>query len=150
MDRAVEVGRCLAMLAAGTGMTDYDLIRLGPRQRFYPQDAADAHDVARAFLERELPSPGPEPVVVVTHMAPSARSIHPWYHDSALNPAYASNLDGLVEASGAALWLHGHTHTSFDYRIGKTRVVCNPRGYANLGDGRPENSAFDPNLLIEV
>ena len=27
------------------------------------------------------------------------------------------------------LWVHGHTHSSFDYNIHGTRVVCNPRGY---------------------
>jgi hypothetical protein len=26
------------------------------------------------------------------------------------------------------LWIHGHTHTSFDYEARGTRVVCNPRG----------------------
>lgn len=34
----------------------------------------------------------------------------------------------------ADLWLHGHTHESFDYTLGggkgrNTRVLCNPRGY---------------------
>jgi hypothetical protein len=29
------------------------------------------------------------------------------------------------------LWTHGHTHELFDYMIGDTRVVCNPRGYIN-------------------
>ena len=29
------------------------------------------------------------------------------------------------------LWTHGHTHDEFDYTIGSTRIVCNPRGYAN-------------------
>ena len=27
------------------------------------------------------------------------------------------------------LWTHGHTHHEFDYMVGSTRVVCNPRGY---------------------
>ncbi|MFO7724898.1 MAG: 1-acyl-sn-glycerol-3-phosphate acyltransferase, partial [Oceanipulchritudo sp.] len=33
------------------------------------------------------------------------------------------------ESSGAALWIHGHSHGFFDYHIGDTRVVCNSRGY---------------------
>lgn len=58
----------------------------------------------------------------------------------------ASNLDDLVEASGAVLWVHGHTHASCDYRIGRTRVVCNPRGYHPDG----LNSDFDPDFIVEV
>jgi hypothetical protein len=46
-----------------------------------------------------------------------------------LSAAYASDLESLVEASGVALWAHGHTHVASDYEIGKTRVVCNPHGY---------------------
>ena len=60
------------------------------------------------------------------------------------NPCFASRLDGLIEASGPALWVHGHTHTSFDYRIAGTRVVCNPKGYGT------ENTAFDPGLVVEI
>ena len=86
------------------------------------------------------------PTVVLAHHPPSRRSIGGRYADDALSPAYASNLDELVENSGAALWVHGHTHISRDYRIGATRVVCNPRGYY----GYELNPEFDPNLVIEV
>jgi hypothetical protein len=46
------------------------------------------------------------------------------------------------------LWVHGHTHDSFDYTLNGTRVVCNPRGYAKGGVN--ENPLFDPNLMVEV
>jgi hypothetical protein len=29
------------------------------------------------------------------------------------------------------LWTHGHTHEEFDYMVGSTRIICNPRGYIN-------------------
>ena len=54
----------------------------------------------------------------------------------------------LVEKSGAALWVHGHTHDSFDYHVGRTRVLANPRGYVK--DGSAENAAFNPGLTVEV
>ena len=44
------------------------------------------------------------------------------------------------------LWIHGHTHESFDYEIGKTRVVCNPRGYAST----EENKEFRPDYTLVV
>ena len=51
---------------------------------------------------------------------------------------------GLIEERQPALWVHGHTHDSCDYRVGNTRVICNPRGYEN------ENGAFDPGQAVRV
>ncbi|GJE43379.1 metallophosphoesterase [Methylobacterium soli] len=118
-------------------------------QRFRPEDALALHRASRGFLEAGLaasacPDGTPRARIVVTHHAPSARSVAPKYRDKPLNPYFASRLDSLIDASGPDLWVHGHTHTSFDYRVGRTRVVCNPKGYSD------ENRAFDPALLVEV
>ena len=46
-----------------------------------------------------------------------------------------SNLDNFIlDNPQIKLWTHGHTHEDFDYRIGSTRVVCNPRGYDGYED----------------
>jgi len=74
------------------------------------------------------------------------RSIHPRFAGSPVNLCFVSDAEHLLE--GADLWVHGHTHDSFDYRVGATRVLCNPRGYAR--DGVPENRDFDPGLLVAV
>jgi Icc-related predicted phosphoesterase len=70
-------------------------------------------------------------VVVVTHHTPSHKSIHPAYgYDTLMNGGYHNDLDQLIlDNPNIKLWIHGHTHNSFDYNIGSTRVVCNPRGY---------------------
>lgn len=47
---------------------------------------------------------------------------------------------------GPDLWVHGHMHNSVDYRVGATRVVTNPRGYA----GHEINPNFNPQLVIEI
>jgi hypothetical protein len=86
--------------------------------------------------------------VVITHHAPSKRSIHPRFADSLLNACFVSDAERLVDGSRASLWIHGHTHDSFDYVLNGTRVVCNPRGYAK--NGMNENRSFDPNLAIEI
>ena len=41
---------------------------------------------------------------------------------------------------------NGHTHESFDYEIGKTRVIYNPRGYASI----EENKGFRPDYTLVV
>jgi hypothetical protein len=69
----------------------------------------------------------------VGHHAPSKGSEHLKYkHDTLMNGAYNSVLDDFImERPQIKLWTHGHTHEDFDYMIGSTRVVCNPRGYIN-------------------
>jgi len=47
-----------------------------------------------------------------------------------------------------ALWIHGHTHDSFDYLVRDTRVVCNPRGYVK--HDIQENASFDPALVVQI
>jgi hypothetical protein len=52
-----------------------------------------------------------------------------------MNGAYNSRLEDFILARpGIKLWTHGHTHEDFDYMIGSTRVVCNPRGYIDYED----------------
>lgn len=136
----------LAATHAYACMTDFNVIANRAGDRFTPADACDEFAAARKFLEEELAKPFEGATVVVTHHLPSLRSVAPRFKDDMLNAAYASNLDDLVERSGAALWIHGHTHDSCDYTLGATRVLCNPRGYF----GFELNSRFNPRLVVEV
>jgi hypothetical protein len=138
-----------SMAIAEQQLEDFRAIRVerGYRLRaLRPSDTARLHDATVGFLTRELGRPFDGVTVVVTHHAPSPRSIAPRFDGDRLNPAFASDLEELIRAHQPALWIHGHVHDSFDYRIGATRVVCNPRGYYP-GELNP---AFDPLLVIEV
>ena len=56
-----------------------------------------------------------------------------------MNGAYSSELsEFILDHPEIKLWTHGHTHEDFDYMIGSTRVVCNPRGYINY-EARADN-----------
>ena len=140
------------MDAARAGLMDHRLVAWSrePRFRpFRPEEALGLHHASRRFLERALlerdpPAVRGRPHVVVTHHAPSPGSVAPAYAGHPLNPAFASDLDALIRAGRPDLWVHGHVHTSFDYRLGATRVVCNPRGYPG------ENPGFDAGLVIEL
>jgi len=70
------------------------------------------------------------------------------YVGSMLNPCFYSELPQSYFET-AALWVHGHTHSSSDYQHHRTRVVANPRGYMRR-DGSDENAAFKPDLVIRL
>ena len=130
-------------------LNDYQRIRLARKgnRMLRPADTEGWHFEHRKWLEERLAEPFMGKTVVITHMAPSAHSIAEQYKGDLCSPAFASNLDHLVQQ--ADLWIHGHVHSSFDYRIGRGRVVCNPLGYPGRG-GAPENRSFDPNLIVEI
>lgn len=144
-DYALNGNAPLTMRRAALGMNDYRLIYETPPSPVTPANLAARHAASRAFLERRLPHDA-GPTVVLTHHLPSPRSIDGRYADTAINACYASDLDELVAGSGAALWVHGHTHASADYLIGGTRILCNPRGYTP----HDLNPSFDPDLIVEV
>ena len=116
--------------------------------RFTPEDAAALFDVHSRWLEARLAVRFDGPTVVITHHAPSPKSIHPRFADSPLNACFVSDAEHLLDGSRAQLWIHGHTHDSFDYVVNGTRVVCNPRGYAP--NGVNENAQFDASLCIDI
>ena len=131
-------------------MNDFSAIKLkrldGVYRRFIPVDSYDFHRVSKRFIFEKVKDY--EKVVVITHHAPSYASIHTKYlANTNLNGGYATELsDEILDNSNIKLWVHGHTHESFDYMIGSTRVICNPRGYT----GYETNRTFNPNLVVEV
>lgn len=73
--------------------------------------------------------------VVVTHRLPSYRSVAPQFAGSLLNCYFVNDVESEMIACGPKMWIHGHTHTCFDYFIAGTRVVCNPQGYPGENAG---------------
>ncbi len=134
----------LAMAAAQTGMNDYRRVKFSkqPFMKFRPIHAYRMHQQTGSFLSSALE--GERKVVVVTHHAPSGRSITPEFSGDVLSACYASDMESLIVEKGPALWVHGHVHHRTDYLIGGTRVISNPRGYPG------ESSGFDPGLVVEI
>ena len=143
--------RADAMQEAQRLVRDFQRIRTAEQPDaplFSPQDAAALYDANVQWLARELARPFDGPTVVITHHAPSPRSIHPRFAGSPLNACFVSDAEYLLRGQRTALWIHGHTHDSFDYQVDGTRVICNARGYAKTGVN--ENARFDPLLTLEV
>ena len=124
----------IAVIGAQETMNDYRLIRLSPIYRkIRPSDTAIWHRKSRSWLKGELKKGKKEKkkTVVITHHAPSILSVPEQYKDDPLSASFASEMEKFIEETEADLWVHGHIHTSSDYHIGSTRVLCNPRGYAD-------------------
>jgi 3',5'-cyclic AMP phosphodiesterase CpdA len=116
---------------------------------FTPADSLALHAHARAWLERELSKPFAGKTIVVTHHAPHRLSLAERYADDRVSAGFVSHLPTLVR-SPVALWIHGHTHTAFDYTVEGTRVMCNPRGYLDRRTGQPENPQFAWDRVVEI
>lgn len=144
-----------AMQEASRTMLDHTVIQHGDDAWFTPELARDEHHRTRAWLETELAKPFDGKTIVVSHHGPHPLSVHPRYAGDIVNAAFVSDLTPLMEH--VDLWVHGHVHDSFDYTVGRCRVVVNPRGYArnrryvdDPSQIKWENAAFDPQLVVSI
>lgn len=156
-------GNPIHMEVARDGMNDYNLIYRedsykGPylshydKRKLLPSDTQEEHENARYALKEAVEFLPDYKWLVMTHHLPSWRSIAENHADSPLNWAYASDLDPFIETHPQIhTWVHGHTHTNWDYKIEETRIVCNPRGYAHPNKpNSPENTSFNSSLVLEI
>jgi len=103
------------------------------KSRFAPEDAVVDHREMLEYIRIMIEGKHDTKFVVVGHHAPSKLSTHPRYKDEEImNGGYSSDLSAFIlDHPQIKLWTHGHTHEDFDYMIGSTRIVSNPRGYDN-------------------
>jgi predicted phosphodiesterase len=135
--------RSRALMAyAEKHLNDYITIRNGSGGWLSARESAEMHRRERSWLERKLAEPFDGATVVITHHAPHPDSIHPRHDGHLMSGAFASNLGHLM--GRAQLWVHGHTHDSFDYQVSGTRVLANPKGYG------AENKHFLADLVIDI
>lgn len=130
---------------AKIGLNDFSVIRKDNR-KFTPEDSIILHNKSINWLKSELNKKFEGKTIVITHHLPSYLSIHKRYEMSPINSCFYSDLEDIIKKFKPDLWIHGHTHECFDYLLGKTRIVCNPRGYLNF----EINQQFNPSLIIEI
>jgi Icc-related predicted phosphoesterase len=145
-DFAVAGDRRGAMRIAQRFMPDYRAIQASQGESFTPQRALELHHRSLAWLQGQVVKSQGFTNIVISHHAPSPRSIAARYQGNILNPAFITDLEGMIAGNNIALWVHGHTHTAFDYNIGGTRVVCNPRGYLPY----ETDTGFDSGKIIAL
>ena len=135
-------------------MNDYRTIKIlneakSVYHKLTPDYTATLHEKSKAFIRDELAKDIDGKFVVVTHHSPSKLSTKPQYeNDYHMNGAYSSDLSDLIlDNPQIKIWTHGHTHHTFDYKIGDTRIICNPRGYKNY---EQQADDFDPTIGFEL
>lgn len=127
-------------------MNDYKFIRRDPSySKLRSVDTYVIHQVSMKWLVSSLESSSSTKNIVVTHHAPSIRSVPVQRQNDVVSSAYASNLEDTILKYQPDYWIHGHIHEPVSYKVGDTTVLCNPHGYIN----EPYNG-FDPNLVIEL
>lgn len=114
-----------------------------------PMDTLLIHRRHRGWLRSKLAEPFEGKTVVVTHHAPHRGSLADYRAEEWTSAAYVSELAADFFQHDAVTFVHGHTHASFDYRVGSCRIVCNARGYLDW-HGVFENMSFDPGFIVEV
>ena len=151
-------GPAKGIAAARRSMVDYrtiDVVDPAPARgapairKLTPEDTLSLHRMHRAWLAQALAEPFDGPTVVITHHGPHRGSLAPRFAGDWVLTAFITELPpSFFEVP--VLWIHGHTHTSFDYRVGRCRVLCNPRGYQWGYMALPENTRFDAGLVVTV
>lgn len=135
----------------GNMMNDFRIIRNSEQgyTKFRPAHAVSRHRKTMEYIKRVVESNPLAKFVVVGHHSPSTQSIHERYKDDYhMNGGYSSDLSGFIlDHPQIKLWTHGHTHHPFDYMIGSTRIVCNPRGYIGYEECA---DTYNPAKVVEV
>lgn len=118
---------------------------------------------AREFFENNLMfyTQQDMKVVCISHHMPHTQCVHPMFANDKLNVFFCNNWNDIIGYYEPNLWIHGHTHTSNDFYVGKTRIVCNPQGYPSYSsrrcaDGQKEivwnieNIRYNPQFVVEI
>ena len=147
LDPQITLGRALSIV--GGGMADFTGAIQHRSRRFTALESARRHATERAYLEEALArtSVTDQPTVVITHHAPTARSVAPHFQGHPLNAGFASDLEEVIERYQPDIWIHGHMHDAVDFQMGNTRVLCNPGGYTPEKD---THRGYDPQLCVEI
>ena len=134
---------------AHRGIADFQTIRFRKAKKaernFHPKDVRILYQQSKDWLQAQLSEGDPAHTVIVTHSAPAWGSLANCYAGDSLTPFFIVDMEKLIKKYQPRLWIHGHTHNSFDYYLRDTRIVCNPRGFEG------ENpTSFDSCKVVEV
>jgi len=123
------------------GIADFSWIKKSDR-RWTPQDHVAEHYKFCEYLEDWLEQEHTKRVVI-SHFVPHPIASDPKFEGSPANPYFISDMTRFMGWDG--LWLFGHTHHAVDAYVGKTHLLCNPKGY-----GQENKLGFANDLIVEI
>ncbi|SFT39834.1 Predicted phosphoesterase [Lishizhenia tianjinensis] len=127
-------------------MNDYKKIRRDPSySKLRSIDTYQIHNKSVKWLALSLEESESAVNVVITHHAPSLKSVPHQFQENPISTAYASNLEDLITTFQPNYWIHGHIHEPKNYLIDKTRIIWNPHGYLD----EPYNG-YNRELILEL
>eukprot|EP01133_Synstelium_polycarpum_P016546 gene16546-19661_t len=127
-------------------MNDYRQIRKDPSYaKLRSIDTYKIHQFSKLWLEESLEESGDYKNVVITHHAPSIRSVPEVYKKDPVSSAYASDLESVIFRHKPLYWIHGHIHTPVRYKIDETEIICNPHGYID-----EKYNGYQKELIVEI
>lgn len=118
------------------GWSDFELIEN------FNRDVFTENDKSISFLKKEVQ----ENDVVITHYLPSEKCVSDRFKNDPYNCFFVCPIDKIIMEKQYKLNVGGHTHQSYDFNLGLTRLVCNPFGYA----GSELNPGYIENFVIDV
>jgi predicted phosphohydrolase len=143
--------REVAMEACQRLMVDFRTVRASEKRGggglVTPDELYSRHKESRRYIENKLNEPFQGSTMVLTHHAPSPRSLDSRLRGQMSNAAFASDLSAVIKKGGPTFWVHGHVHRFCDYVEARTRVICNPLGYQRERGGW---TGFRPGFVIET
>ena len=114
-------------------LNDYNYVKIiknGKIKRITPSEQVYLHNKSVQYIRNVCKKNQDRKIVIITHHAPSIKSLPDKYKNIVTSAGYASNLEKLIQQfDNIKLWCHGHTHDNCDYTLHNTRIICNPRGY---------------------
>ena len=111
-----------------------------------PSDYIKWNKKSFEYLQATVKNNFTKNIIVLTHHAPSGKSISPEYVNEDTNPLYASDFsEFILDNPKIKYWCHGHIHSNSDYNIGNTRILCNPHGYNRNEVKKYKGIIFDIN-----
>lgn len=127
-------------------LNDYKKITRSPSySKLRTIDTFNIHLISKKWLQESLEESKGFKNIVITHHAPSIKSIPNEYKNDPLTSAYASNLEDIITKYRPSHWIHGHIHTPVKYKIGDTEIICNPHGYLD-----EKHNGHEKELIINL
>ena len=93
------------------------------------------HKESLAFLQEAVAGSDAKHIVVVTHHVPSYTLCREDHKHSPISSGFVTELGNWIADSRIEYWIYGHSHTSIEGTIGKTKLVSNQLGYLALNEG---------------